>query len=290
MQIYRHMNIGTAKPTIEQMHIVRHHMIDIIDPWESYSTGEYINDARLIMDKLLNNNQIPIIVGGTGLYIKAMTRGFFKGPSADWDLRNSLIKKEEAKKGFLSEYLKSIDPEASSKIMPTDTRRLIRALEICLKSNKPLSELHLLTTEPLPYEFIKIGITRERNELYKMIDQRVDRMLESGLVEEVKTVLNLIDSHFLKSNARLQNYEPPSMQAIGYKEIAMHFKGLISLEDAIALVKQKSRNYAKRQFTWFKKEDGIRWIDVTGIYEPLEIFKKVIQSLSDCDSRQLFLS
>ncbi len=275
MQIYRHMNIGTAKPSQEQMRTVKHHMIDIIDPWESYSTGEYINDARLIIDNLHKNNKTPVIVGGTGLYIKAMTRGIFKGPSADWDLRNSLLKKEQEEKGFLYEYLKSIDAEAALKIMPADSRRLVRALEICLKSNKPLSELHQLTTQPLPYEFIKIGMTRERNELYEMIEQRVDNMIENGLIKEVETVLNLINKHFGKADPKPENYELSAMQAIGYKEIVAHLKGVISLKDAITLVKQKSRNYAKRQFTWFKKEQDIRWIDATGIYEPAEIFDQL---------------
>jgi tRNA dimethylallyltransferase len=281
MQIYRHMDIGTAKPSKEERQMVKHHMIDIVEPWETYSTGEYIKNVQPIMDSLHKNGKIPIVVGGTGLYIRAMTRGIFKGPSADWDLRNDLLESEKGSPGYLYEYLKSLDPLAASRIMPADTRRTIRALEVCLKSNKTMSELHQLLTQPLPYEFIKIGITRDRKELYRMIEQRVDKMIEQGLVDEVKNVIQMIKEHFSKSelNSSLITHHSSlsSLQAIGYKEIAMHLNGEISLEEAIALVKKRSRNYAKRQFTWFKKEEGIQWIDVMGIHEPSDIFQKVLQ-------------
>lgn len=274
MQIYKHMDIGTAKPSKEEQQTVKHHMIDIVEPWETYSTGEYIKNVQPTIENLQKEGKIPIVVGGTGLYIKAMTRGIFKGPSADWDLRNELLEIGKESPGYLCEYLKSLDPMAASKIMPTDTRRIIRALEVCLKTNSVMSELHQLLTQPLPYEFIKIGITRDRKELYRIIEQRVDKMINAGLVDEVKNVIQMIKEHFLKSKL---NSSLSSMQAIGYKEIAMHLNGEISLEEAIALVKKRSRNYAKRQFTWFKKEEGIQWIDVTGIYEPSDIFQKMLQ-------------
>jgi tRNA dimethylallyltransferase len=219
-----------------------------------------------------------------------MTRGIFSGPSADWDLRNELLKREEKFSGYLYEYLKSLDPTAASKIMPSDTRRVIRALEVCLKSNTTISEMHRELTKPLPYEYIKIGIMRDRKELYSMIEQRVDKMIGQGLVDEVKRVMDLIKSKGYRQEAigdsekeslPITHYPLPitysSLQAIGYKEIAMYVNGEISLENAIALVKKRSRNYAKRQWTWFKKEEGIRWIDVTGIHEPSDIFQKALQ-------------
>ncbi|MCL4457246.1 MAG: tRNA (adenosine(37)-N6)-dimethylallyltransferase MiaA [Nitrospirae bacterium] len=290
MQIYKHMDIGTAKPTIEERETVKHHMIDIVEPWETYSTGEYIKAVRPIIESLHEQKKIPVIVGGTGLYIKAMTRGIFSGPSADWDLRNELLEKEKESPGYLHEYLKSLDPKAASKIMPADTRRIVRALEVCLKSDMAMSEIHKTLTIPLPYEFVKIGITRDRKELYRIIEQRVDKMIEDGLIDEVKNVIQMIKENGYRQEAighkedeslpiahRLSPIAYSSMQAIGYKEIAMHLNGEISLDEAIALVKKRSRNYAKRQFTWFKKEEEIQWIDATGIYEPDEIFKKVIQ-------------
>jgi len=275
MQIYRHMDIGTAKPSKEFQQIVRHHMIDIVDPWESYSSGQYIADVKKIMDNLHQKGRVPLVVGGTGLYIRTMTRGLFEGPSADWELRNELLQKEKESQGYLYEYLKSLDPTTASNVMPTDIRRIIRALEVCLKSNKKMSEMHKLLTKPLPYDFIKIGITRQRKELYNMIEQRVDRMIEEGLIAEVKKMLDMINKHFPDSPLIAHPSSLSSMQAIGYKEIAMHLSGEINLEDAVRLIKKRTKVYAKRQFTWFKTEDSIHWIDVTGIRDAAEIVKRI---------------
>lgn len=274
MQIYKYMDIGTAKPTKEERVLVKHHMIDIVDPWQFYSAGEYIKDILPILEGLLKENKIPLIVGGTGLYIKAMTRGLFRGPSSDWDLRRDLIEKERETPGYLYDLLIRLDPLYASKIMPSDKRRIIRALEVCLKTGMPFSELHKSSTMPFPYEFIKIGIWRDRWELYRLINQRVDKMINEGLVDEVKWIMKLISEH----GKPVSNLS--SMQAIGYKEIAMHLKGEISLDDAIRLIKKRSRNYAKRQITWFKKEEGIRWIDITGILNPEDIFTKLLKELN----------
>lgn len=274
MQIYRHMDIGTAKPSKADLQLVKHHMIDIVEPWESYSAGQYLTDAKKIIDRIHNDNRIPIIVGGTGLYIRAMTRGLFAGPSADWGLRNMLLQREKERNGYLYEYLKSLDPATASKVMSTDIRRVIRALEVCLKSNKTMSEMHESLTKPLPYEFIRIGIKRDRKELYNMIEQRVDKMIEDGLVDEVKGVTDLINKH-IPSSFILHHPSLSSMQAIGYKEIAIHLSGEISLEEAIRLIKKRTKMYAKRQFTWFKKEDSINWIDVTGVRDAEEILGRI---------------
>jgi tRNA dimethylallyltransferase len=277
MQIYRHMDIGTAKPSQQERQTVKHHMIDIVEPWESYSTGEYIKNVQPIISGLHKDGKVPVIVGGTGLYIRAMTRGIFKGPSADWDLRTELLKKEEKEPGFLYNHLKALDLKAAEKIMPNDLRRIVRALEVCLKSMKTMSELHEALTAPLPYDYVKIGLMRDRKELYRMIEERVDGMIRKGLVREVGFVINLIKEHFLNSGPQPLNSELSSMQAIGYKEIAKYLSGEVSIEEAIRLVKKRSKVYAKRQFTWFKKEDGIQWIDITGMNDPYDIFQKVIK-------------
>jgi len=262
MQIYRHMDIGTAKPSIEEKTMVKHHMIDIVDPWESYSTGKYITEVVPIIDNLHRKGKIPIVVGGTGLYIKAMTRGIFSGPPADWNLREELLSMDKEERGSLYNYLKEFDPDAAGKITPNDTRRVIRALEVCLKSNASISELQKNRTQPLPYDFIKIGLTRDRKELYRIIEERVAIMIESGLVEEVENILTM-------------NPDRTPLQAIGYKEIAMYLYGHITSDEAIRLITRGTKRYAKRQFTWFRKEEGIHWIDITGTYDKHGAFMRV---------------
>jgi tRNA dimethylallyltransferase len=265
MQIYRHMDIGTAKPSKEQRARVKHHMIDSVEPSESFSTGRYIEQAAPIIQGLHEQGKVPIIVGGTGLYLKAMTRGIFSGPSADWPLREELLSMEEKTRGSLYRYLQSLDPVAASRIMKNDIRRIVRAIEVCLKSGTGISELQRTFTRPLPYEFIRIGLSRERSELYTLIDKRVDAMLTAGLVDEVTNLLTL---HPGKT----------ALQAIGYKEIARHLSGDYSLEEAVRLIKKRTKNYAKRQLTWFRQEEGIPWIDVSGaftdegVYDPIAIF------------------
>lgn len=286
MQIYRHMDIGTAKPTDGERILVKHHMIDIVNPWESYSTGRYIDAVVFVIEKLHSKRKIPIVVGGTGLYIKAMTRGIFIGPSADWTLREQLLSMEKEEKGSLYQLLKDLDQEALQRISPNDTRRIVRAIEVCLKSASSMSEMQRRMTKPLPYEFIKIGLLRDRKELYRMIEQRVDGMISKGLIEEVKKVISLIKDRGKRGNGetgkkRIADLPLPSMQAIGYKEIALYLDGEITLEEAVRLIKRGSKRYAKRQFTWFKKEEGIHWIDITGIYDNGMIFSLISDVLNN---------
>jgi tRNA dimethylallyltransferase len=231
-------------------------------------------------------------VGGTGLYIKAMTRGIFSGPSADWKLRQEFLSMEKEEEGSLYNYLKELDPEAALKITPKDIRRIIRAIEVCLKSNIRISDMQKNLTQPLPYEFIKIGITRDRKELYRMIEDRVDGMIKAGMIEEVKKLMHLRNEQHMGNILSLLNDENsvpcplphipspfPSMQAIGYKEIAMYLHGEISSDEAIMLIKRGTKRYAKRQFTWFRKEEHIQWVDITGVQDSNEVFIKVLNTL-----------
>jgi tRNA dimethylallyltransferase len=266
MQVYRHMDIGTAKPSQEELKEVRHHMIDIIEPSGEYSAGRYVEEVVSIVERLLGEGKTPLFVGGTGLYIKAMTKGLFSGPRADAALRGELKEAEEDSPGTLYSMLKKLDPEAASSINPSDKRRLIRALEVCLVASCPATELKRTLTSALPFEFVKIGITRERAELYRLIDSRVDEMMKQGLLDEVKAVLSMGPSK-------------TAMQAIGYKEMAAHLAGLYPLEEAVRLVKRNSKRYAKRQFTWFKKEENVKWVDVTGLTEPEGIFGRILKAL-----------
>ena len=279
MQIYRHMDIGTAKPSPGERKDVKHHMINIADPWETYSTGKYIAAVSPIFENLHRQGEIPVVVGGTGLYIKAMTRGIFSGPSADWRLREELLAMEQEEKGTLYDYLKALDPVAIEKITPNDTRRIIRALEVCLKGSAKMSEMQQTLTQPLPYEFIKIGITRVRKELYRMIEERVDGMVKAGLIEEVRKVINMTEDAVAPS-PHLAVSSFTSMQAIGYKEIALHLRGEMPLAESVICIKKASRRYAKRQFTWFRKEENIHWFDITGITDHHEVLNTIYPVLS----------
>lgn len=262
MQIYRHMDIGTAKPSRREMSAVRHHMIDIVEPSEAFSAGKYIEQVVPIIEGLHAQGKIPVIVGGTGLYIRAMTRGIFSGPSADWALREKLLSREEEDKGSLYRTLQKVDPEAAARVMPPDTRRIVRALEVCLKTETGISELQKKLTRPLPYEFIRIGLTRQRKELYRLIEERVDAMLSEGLADEVRGLLGM-------------NPGKTALQAIGYKEIALFLSGGMPLEEAVRMIKKRSKNYAKRQFTWFRQEEGLRWLDVTGLFSGKDIYRTI---------------
>jgi tRNA dimethylallyltransferase len=279
MQIYRHMDIGTAKPTPDERAMVKHHMIDIVGPRESYSTGKYIDAVVPIIEGLHRKGKIPIVVGGTGLYIKAMTRGIFRGPSADWSLRESLLDREKAEHGSLYMYLRELDPEAAGKITPNDTRRIIRAIEVSLKSASNISDMQKRFTQPLPYDFIKIGLSRDRKELYSLIEKRVDEMIANGLEEEVKNVLRLIEASSVSPL--------PSMQAIGYKEVAMYLRSETSRDEAVRLIKRGSKRYAKRQFTWFRKEEGISWVDITGISDSSLILDRVCDIIETGHNMQI---
>jgi len=266
MQIYRGMDIGTAKPSKKELAEVRHHMIDIIGPTESYSVGLYIETVTKIIEGLHKKNRIPVVVGGTGLYIKAMTRGLFSGPSADLELRDELLLMEQNSPGSLYSYLFNMDSEAAGKIQQQDIRRIVRSLEVCLKSSEKISMLQRKLTSALPYEFIRIGLTRDRKELYRIIDERVEIMFEAGFMEEAESIL-------------MQCPDRTALQAIGYKELKMYLDHEIDKDEAVRLIKRNTRRYAKRQYTWFKKEDDIIWIDVTGIFDNRRVFHSIKDTL-----------
>lgn len=267
MQIYRFMNIGTAKPSPDEQKEVRHHLISILDPGESFSAGRFKKMALRTIDNLLNKNKIPVIVGGTGLYISTLTRGLFEGPEADWNLREKLVQEEKRfGKGHLYKALKKIDLPAADKINPNDLRRTVRALEVSMRAGKTISESHIQTTRPQKYRYIKVGLFRERGELYKLIEERVDTMMESGLVDETARLLQM-------------NPGRTPLQSLGYKEIQLYINNSISIDEAVRLIKKRTKMYAKRQVTWFKKEPYIQWVDITGIFDRDKIFAKVLSEV-----------
>jgi tRNA dimethylallyltransferase len=266
MQIYRGMNIGTAKPVSEQRKLVYHHMIDIVEPNQPYSVGDYLRDARSAIDGIIAAGGIPIVVGGTGLYIRALMRGLFHGPPADLQLRERLLQREaETEPGVLYADLVKVDPEAAIKIHPNDLRRTMRALEVYYLRDRKLSELQRdHAFQDRPYRFRLLFLVRSRSELYPRIEKRVDQMLDHGLEAEVKTLMD-------------RGYGPDliSMQGLGYKHFMAHFLGRISREEAVALLKRDTKRYAKRQFTWFRREPDATWVDITGLERAEDILERI---------------
>ncbi len=270
MQIYRGMDIGTAKPAAEQRKLVYHHMIDIVAPDQPYSVGDYLRDARAAIDGILASGGTPIVVGGTGLYIRALMKGLFHGPPADLDLRERLLQREAGgEAGALYADLVKVDPESAVKIHPNDLRRTVRALEVFYLRDRKLSDFQQEHSfKDSPYRFRLLFLVRNRSELYARIDTRVDQMIEAGLELEVRTLME-----------RGYNHGFSSMLGLGYKHFLDCFLGKTTRKEAVELLKRDTRRYAKRQFTWFRREPEALWVDVTGLVEPGEILERIKKNI-----------
>ena len=254
MQIYRHMDIGTAKVTEEEKKGILHHMIDIANPDDSYTVSEFKDGVERIIERLHSENKIPVIAGGTGLYVNSIIYDLdFSNTVSDPVIRQEfegLL--EEKGKEHLHEILESIDPVSAGKIHCNNVKRVIRALEVYRITGVPFSEQNTdFRKNSKQYDFIIIGLDMDRKILYERINERVDEMIEAGLVEEVE---------YLMKNG--YNKDLQSMQGIGYKEIAGFLDSEITLEESVRLIKRNSRRLAKRQFTWFRPDNRIKWINV----------------------------
>ena len=239
-QIYKELDIGTAKITDEEMQGVKHYMIDVASPGEDYSVGDFERDVNNILNEnSCKNGKNIIIAGGTGLYIRSITDGFAKLPSKDEKIRKKL---ESKSLDELQETLKKLDEKSYEEIDLSNKLRLVRAIEVCLLTGGKFSELRTRNVKNNDYDFLKIFLTRNRDELYDRINRRVEIMIAKGLVGEAKKVYN-------KYTERLHK-----ISSIGYKELFMHFDGKITLDEAVEEIKKESRRYAKRQMTWFRKE------------------------------------
>ena len=252
MQIYKGMAIGTAAPTIDEMQGVPHHMIGVIDPAEDFSVGKYVELAEPVLQDILSRGKTCVVCGGTGLYADSLLLGRSFAPCPSTGVREAL-EQEAEQRGIepLLERLKSIDPEAGAKLHPSDKRRIIRALEVFLETGQTISEHNRKTKLLAPkHEAVWLGLSFEnRQDLYDRIDLRVEKMLEAGLLDEIRALL----SSGVRPTAT-------SMQAIGYKEYVEALTGGGDLAAATALVQQRSRNYAKRQLTWLRRNEAIHWI------------------------------
>ena len=253
MQVYIGMDIGTAKPTKNELNEIPHHLINVIAPDKTWSVSDFVSNAKTIIEDIVRREKLPIVVGGTGLYLNALIEGYaFPMIQADPEIRKRL--EGEAKSfgsGHLYEKLKKADPDAASKIHFNDTKRIIRALEVIELTGKPMSQAQTKNENNLPYEIMIVGLEIDRKMLYERIEKRVDQMLKAGLVDEVR---NLIKEGY--------DDKLSSMQAIGYKEVAEHLRGKYSYEEMVNILKQNTRNFAKRQMTWFRRFKNVNWIDI----------------------------
>uniref|UniRef100_UPI003FED85E4 tRNA (adenosine(37)-N6)-dimethylallyltransferase MiaA n=1 Tax=Roseburia sp. TaxID=2049040 RepID=UPI003FED85E4 len=251
MQVYRHMDIGSAKIRPEEMQGVKHYLIDILEPEEEFHVVRFVEEAKAALEEIYRNGQIPIIAGGTGFYIQALLYDInFDGQDCDADYRRELEQIAEEKGAeYLHQMLEEVDAESAKAIHANNTKRVIRALEFYHVSGKKISE-HNETEhqKESPYNFAYFVLTDERERLYKRIEARVDAMMEEGLLDEVR---------LLKERGATK--EMVSMQGLGYKEILAYLDGEISLERAVYLIKRDTRHFAKRQLTWFRRERDVIW-------------------------------
>ncbi len=254
-QVYRYLDIGTAKLTKEEQKRVKHHLIDIINPDETYNAGAFVKDASIIIEKLHSEGKIPVICGGTGLYIKALLKGLFSLPPLPQEIRQNLKQrlKEEGLAALYAE-LKILDPLFAEKISENDTQRILRGLEVAIGTGIPLSEHWQKQKSSCKYNAFRILIDIPRPELYQRINQRIEKMLAQGLLAEIENLFAL-------------GYDEnsPGLNCLGYKEFLPYFKKEAGLEECILLAAQHQRNYAKRQVTWYRKGNFDLVISPSGI-------------------------
>ena len=253
-QIYRGMDIGTAKPTLDQRGAVPHHLIDCVDVDQPFSVAEYQRLADAAITQIRERNKRVMAVGGAGLYFRGLIDGLFEGPGGDAEIRAKLQREADEHGNIaLHERLRRCDPEAANRIHPNNRVKVIRALEVYELTGQPISALQQQWKMNKPrYLFRAFGLNMPREVLYRRIEERVDQMVEIGLIEEVK---GLLDQGYPRSCV--------AMQSFGYKELIDHLDGKRTLDEAIALLKQNTRRFAKRQLTWFRNDPRIEWLDIS---------------------------
>ena len=253
MQIYKDMDIGTAKVTKEEAEGIKHYLVDCVSPDERYTVSDFKRDAENAIKEILEKGKTPIVVGGTGLYVNSLIYGIeYQDMNFDEEYRNELMEKAESEEGLkmLWDEANRIDPEAMTKISKNDKKRIVRVLEIYKATGKNKTEQEILSRQNgVKYDYKVFGITMDREKLYNRINLRVDIMIEKGLEAEVR---NLLEKY---------NEFPTAMQGLGYKEVVEYFEGILTREEMIEKIKQESRRYAKRQLTWFRKNKETIWLD-----------------------------
>jgi tRNA dimethylallyltransferase len=268
MQIYKYMNIGSAKITKEEMNGIKHYMIDIIEPKEVFNVSKYKLMAKDCIDNIYSKNKLPIVVGGTGLYINSLIFNYnFTEAAIDKNYRKYLKELSDKKgKEYVHNLLKDIDIESYNRLYPNDLKRVIRALEVYKLTGKTISEYNRENDiYKIPYNVYYFVLTMDRKKLYDRINKRVDMMISSGLVDEVKKLKSM------GYDASMQ-----SMKGIGYKEILSYLDGNISFDEAVRLIKKGSRNYAKRQLTWFRKDSRVNWVNKDNFRDDNDVVEYIV--------------
>ncbi|WP_026477849.1 tRNA (adenosine(37)-N6)-dimethylallyltransferase MiaA [Alkaliphilus transvaalensis] len=270
MQIYRYMDIGTAKPTVEEREGIPHHLMDCVDPDETFSVAEFQAQANAAIEDITSRGKLPIIAGGTGLYVNSLLYEMdFTTTISNWQLRQEL---EELAKTQGNEYLhnklKEMDPKAAERIHPNNVKRVIRAIEVNSEGGEQMGDFSTDIRMNEAYNPYMIGLTRDRQELYERVNLRVDIMVEQGLLEEVKKLLDMGYPEDLVA-----------FKGLGYKEIIGYLKGQYSLEEAKEILKRDTRRYAKRQLTWFKRYDMVKWFNLTNISSKDKLFQQLVEDI-----------
>jgi tRNA dimethylallyltransferase len=252
-QVYAGMAIGTAQPSADERSAVVHHFVGVRSPGDAFDAGKFGALGREAIEGIFGRGRVPLVVGGSGLYLRSLLTGLFDGPSAEDELRAELEERlKSSGADALLDELRAVDPETAARLRPWNTRRIVRALEVHALSGKPISELH--RTKPVvPFDAVRIGLGWPRARLYERVNARVIGMVNEGLVEEAMRLLEAGHSPGLRS-----------LQTVGYREAIAHLSGRISREEMIAQIQMNTRRFAKRQLTWFRSEPGIRWFDVAG--------------------------
>ena len=251
--IYRDFNIGSAKPSPEERVRAPHHLFDAVDPNQYMTAGEYARHAREVLADIKQRGRMPIVVGGSGLYLRALLEGLFPGPERSEELRQRLrARLEQCGAEWLHRILKRLDPTAAGNIHPNDTPKVIRAIEVCMTAREPMSELWKRGRDPLQgFRILRLGLDPDRNALYTRINERAQRMFDNGLVEETRALIDKYPGAW-------------ALSSLGYKQAAQYLSGEIDLKVAIWAAQQAHRNYAKRQMTWFRREPEVQWLNGFG--------------------------
>ena len=266
-QIYKWMNIGTAKPTPAEQKNIPHYFVDLLTPDQEFSAGEYARRARSLIQTLRNQGQFVLVVGGSGMYIQALLDGFFP-PAVNDPAIKARLKERVRLEGPEPLYreLEKIDPERAAELHPRDAHRIVRALEVYYVSGQTFTALRRQKRIPAPFPFVQFGLRWPREILYKRIESRVDQMINAGLEREVRALL-----------ARGLHPELNALQSVGYREMIAYIRGEMSYADMVAKIKQHTRNFAKRQMTWFRKDRRIHWIDMEQFAEVQEAAARILE-------------